>query len=346
MNLVFAKANGERLKASGARNLGTAIRCHQKHSRRSSRKSTAHWSVLGAARVKMLAEQKYDDHASIHDDSTAQKLGFRRGTIEGPTHFSQFSPFGERLWGTAWFESGCISAHYRNPVFENEEVRAIVSKPVADEQQAAIWMEKRDGTEVLRGTISAGPARTPTALDERLAGLPRLTDPVILRDVKIGMKTQRQIVRMDFDQNMGALYPFSLSQKLKVITEPSEWYQVDGGRQSPWGRPIIPLEMLSVLFQYRAREDRLPIRGPVVGLFADQEIRQIEGPLFVGETYEVEREVVALSGSRKTESLWVRTTVYSAATGRRVATMLLNGASIKGSYASYEADYASLYTKV
>jgi hypothetical protein len=81
-------------------------------------------------------------------------------------------------------------------------------------------------------------------------------------------------------------------------------------------------------------------------LFADQEIRQIEGPLFVGEAYEVEREVVALSGSRKTESLWVRTTVYSAATGRRVATMLLNGASIKDSYANYKADYASLYTKV
>jgi hypothetical protein len=113
---------------------------------------------------QMLAEQKYDDHASIHDDSTAQKLGFRGGTIEGPTHFSQFSPFGERLWGTAWFESGCISAHYRNPVFENEEVRAIVSKPAADEQQAAIWMEKRDGTEVLRGTISAGPARLPRHL--------------------------------------------------------------------------------------------------------------------------------------------------------------------------------------
>jgi hypothetical protein len=57
------------------------------------------------------------------------------------------------------------------------------------------------------------------------------------------------------------------------------------------------------------------------------------------------REVVALSGSRKTESLWVRTTVYSAATGERVATMLLKGASIKGSRANYKADYASLYTK-
>jgi hypothetical protein len=41
--------------------------------------------------VQMLAAQEYDAHASIHDDSTAQKLGFRGGTIEGPTHFSQFA---------------------------------------------------------------------------------------------------------------------------------------------------------------------------------------------------------------------------------------------------------------
>ena len=68
--------------------------------------------------------------------------------------------------------------------------------------------------------------------------------------------------------------------------------------------------MLSVLFQYRAREDKLPVRGPAVGLFADQEIRLLRGPLFVGESYTTEREVVALSGSRRTESMWVRTTVF------------------------------------
>ena len=89
---------------------------------------------------------------------------------------------------------------------------------------------------------------------------------------------------------MGDLYPFSLAAKLKVITEPSPWYSLG---DNPWGRPIVPFEMLSVLFQYRAREDRLPVRGPAVGLFADQEIRLLRGPIFVGESYTTEREVVA-----------------------------------------------------
>src|SRR5690242_18897673 len=66
---------------------------------------------------QMLHAQTDDSHSSIHDDATAQKLGFQGGTIEGPTHFSQFAPLCERVWGTQWFEAGCLSAHYRNPVF-------------------------------------------------------------------------------------------------------------------------------------------------------------------------------------------------------------------------------------
>ena len=287
---------------------------------------------------QMLHAQTYDSHASIHDDATAQKLGFQGGTIEGPTHFSQFAPLGERIWGQAWFETGCLSAHYRNPAFEGEEVQAWFEKPKPGEKICAIGMTRRDGTEILRGTASVGDVAD-TALSRRLGELKPLTDPVILADLKVGMKTPRQTVKMDFDQHMGDLYPFSLKQKLKVITEPSAYYSQE---LNPWGRAILPMEMLSVLFQYRAREDRLPIRGPAVGLFADQEIRLLRGPLFPGETYTTEREVVALSGSRRTESAWMRTTVF-ATDDTPVATMLLNMASLKDSYAAYEQEHKALY---
>jgi hypothetical protein len=288
---------------------------------------------------QMLHAQVYDSHASIHDDATAQKLGFQGGTIEGPTHFSQFAPLCERIWSQAWFETGCLSAHYCNPAFEGEEVQAKIEKPKPGQTICAIGMTKRDGTEILRGTASIGGDGTETALHLRLSELKPLTDPVILADLRVGMKTTRQTVRMDFDQNMGDLYPFSLAEKLKVITEPSAYYSQE---LNPWGRAIIPMEMLSVLFQYRAREDKLPVRGPAVGLFADQEIRLLRGPLFAGEDYFTEREVVALSGSRRTESMWVRTTVFRA-DDTPVATMLLNLASIKESYANYEREHQALY---
>jgi hypothetical protein len=292
---------------------------------------------------QMLHAQTYDAHASIHDDATAQKLGFQGGTIEGPTHFSQFVPLCVQLWGLDWLRTGCISAHYRNAVFEGEEVEAILAKPRDGARQTEIGMIKRDSTEVLHGTASVGHPAPPTALDRRLAELKPLADPVILRDVKVGMTTPRQRVRMAFDQNMGDLYPFSLRQKLEVITEDSLLYSPRA--DNPFGRPIIPMEMLSVLFQYKAREDRLPSRGPAVGLFADQEIRLIGGPLFVDQDYELAREVVALSSSRRTESLWVRTTVFdSNEPASPVATMLLNHAILKESYARYEQEYREYYS--
>src|SRR4029078_2401645 len=237
---------------------------------------------------QMLHAQVYDSHASIHDDATAQKLGVQGGSIQGTNQFSQFAPLCERIWGNAWFETGCLSAHYRNPAFEGEEVQANIEQPKPGQATCAIGMTRRDGTEILRGTASVGDM-TETALSRRLGELKPLADPVILADLKVGMKTPRQTVKMDFDQHMGDLYPFSLAQKLKVITEPSAYYSPE---LKPCGRAIIAMKMLSVRFQYRAREDKLPVRGPAVGLFADQEIRLLRGPLFAGESYVTEPEGV------------------------------------------------------
>ncbi|HTB78236.1 MAG TPA: hypothetical protein VK762_33560, partial [Polyangiaceae bacterium] len=285
-------------------------------------------------------EQKYDSHASIHDDATALKLGFKGGTIEGPTHFSQFAPLGLAVWGTRWFEQGCVSAHYRNPCFEGEKVRAYMARPMPGATQTGIWMQKDDGTEILRGTASVGSDNPPSELEQRLAQLEAPGPMVILRDVRVGMKTARRRVRMDPDQHMGDLYPFSLSAKLRVITEPSPWYTAEGAPASPWKRAVIPTEMVSVLLNHAKDPDAFPVRRPSIGLFADQEIRFIKGPLFVGETYEIDREIVALSGSRRTESMWVRTQVYVPGSDVVIARMLLNSASLKDSYANYEAERA------
>jgi len=289
--------------------------------------------------VNMLLEQSYDNHLSLHDDAMAQKLGFKAGPIEGPTHYSQFVPLAEAIWGERFLREGCLSVHYRNMVMEGEEVRAFIEREPG-EDHAKIWATKRDGTEVLKGTASVGPQSPPTALDLRLGELQPLEQPVILHALKVGQRTKRTKVRMEADQHMGDLYPFSLNQKLAKITEPSPWYS---GADNPFGRPIVPWEMVSVLLQYVARQDGLKVRGPAVGLFADQEIRMIDGPLVVGEDYEIEREIVALSGSRRTESYWTRTFVCRPGETKVIATMLLNQATLKESYAPYAAEKAQLY---
>jgi hypothetical protein len=271
----------------------------------------------------------------------AQKYGFKGGTIEGPTHFSQFVPLCVSLWGPRWLAEGSLSAHYRNACFEGEKVRAIVTKPQGEATQTTIRMEREDGTEILRGTAAVGGNNPPSALEQRISELKPADTCVILRDVQVGMRTRRIPVRMDASQHMGALYPFSLAQKLAAITEPSPWYTAEGAASSPFKRAIIPLEMVSVLLNYASDAAALPVRKPVVGLFADQEIRMHRGPLFVGEPYEMDREVVALSGSRRTESLWIRTRVFQPGREEVLATMLLNAAYMKDSYPNYESEAKS-----
>ena len=288
---------------------------------------------------QMLADQAYGGHASLHDDSMAERLGFRAGPIEGPTHFSLFAPLLAEVWGAAWFESGCLSAHYQTMVIEGEETRAFVEVPRGGARTTRAWAEKADGTPVLEASASLGPGRT--LLGERMAALRPPAQLVILADLEVGMTgAEDEPVRMDADQHMGALYPFSLNQKLAAITEASPWYA--DASASPWGRPIIPLEMVSVLAEYSSGRARFPTRGPAVGLFADQEIRMVDGPLFVGEDYLIRREIVALSESRRTESHWVRSRIYDAAGQTLKAEMLLNHATLKDSYPRYEEERAAL----
>ena len=83
--------------------------------------------------------------------------------------------------------------------------------------------------------------------------------------------------------------------------------------------------------------------GQAVGLFADQEIRLLQGPLFVGEPYEIEREIVFIGGSKRTESLWIKTTAFHPGSDTPLATMLLNAATFKDSYAPYAAEHQALY---
>ncbi len=292
---------------------------------------------------QMLGDQTYDNHLSIHDDKMAEDLGFSGAPIEGPTHFSQFVPLLYDIFGQAWFESGCISSHYRNMVVDGERVRAFAEIPPAGKPICRIWAEKEDGTPVLSGTAGIGPDHCESELDRRRAKLRKPDQLVILSDLHVGMTGKNdETVIMGFDQHMGDLYPFSLDDKLKVITEPCPWYTPEEGTTSPWGRAVIPLEMISVLTHYTSRKAEFPEKGPAVGLFADQEIKLIKGPLFVNHPYRLEREIIALSESRRVESNWTLTSVYDGKTDELVAECLLNVSILKDSYDRYAQEASAL----
>jgi hypothetical protein len=294
-------------------------------------------SLVGPIRApaQMLAEQDIGGQTSVHDGDTADKLGLVGAPIEGPTHFSQFDPLGVCLWGQRWFEDGCISSHFLNMVVEGEEVRPALTPSTAG--AAAIGAEKADGTPVLTGTASVGRDDV-TDLDERRKrGQGDPGELHIIDQISIGMDTLQgrdpHVVTMGFDDHNGPLYPFTLQQKLDKITEPCSWYVADG--DSPWGAPIVPTEMLSVLAHKHG--PHLPVRRPSVGLFIDLEVRYVNGPVFVGRSYRLDHQVVGIGQSRRVESWWTETTLIDVETGLHAATVLLHQGVFKASFADYPA---------
>jgi hypothetical protein len=286
--------------------------------------------------AQMLDEQEYDGHASVHDEDTAAKLGLRGAPIEGPTHFSQIDPLAAAVWGDDWFAHGCVSSHFLNMVVGGEQVQATLT--TGDDPRAArIDAHKADGTPVLTGTASIGPDHPTTELDARLAALRDPGELFIVDRLQVGMTGPAgETAVMTHDGHNGNLYPFSLAQKLAHITEPHPWYTAEGGAASPWGRAIVPIEMISVLAM--KAPSPFPVRGPSIGLFVDLEIRLLAGPVFVGHTYEVRRRIVGLGQSKRTESSWIETVLRDPDTGTDVARVLLHSGVFKASYADYPAD--------
>ena len=288
--------------------------------------------------VQMLAEQEYGGHLSIHDDDQAQELGFSGAPIEGPTHFSQFDPLLHEIWGNRWFESGCISSHFKNVVVEGEELQALVERPAEHARITKIWAVKKSGEAVLEGTASLGPDHPETRLASLMAARDTPENLVLLEHVKIGdHSSEPDTVTMGYDQYLGDSYPFTLAKKLEKITEKCQWYFPEQTEASPWGKAIIPTEMISPLVGHTPNGLPGP-KGPSIGLFADLEIKMIKGPLFVGQEYQLEREVVGLGESTRTESMWIKTLIKDPKTGDLLATTLLNSATLKQSYAHYTED--------
>jgi hypothetical protein len=287
--------------------------------------------------AQMLAEQEYGGHSSIHDQGTADQLGLAGAPIEAPTHFSQFDPLAALVWGDAWFERGCISAHFSTMVVEGEEVQATMTTHASG--VATIAAVKADGATVLTGTMSVGPDHGETELDKRRA---RQGDPkelFVIDQLEIGLRRDAGTAAVDHPTSNGPLYPFSLDDKLARITEPHPWYTDDGGRGSPWGRAVLPMEMVSVL----AHKTPVgwPIRSPSLGLFLDLEVRVLAGPVFVGQPYAVVSEVVGLGESRRTESYWTRTTLTDADRDATVAVVMLHSGIFKESYPGYPRERLS-----
>jgi hypothetical protein len=246
---------------------------------------------------------------SIHDDATAQRLGFRGGTVAGSIHMEQFPPLLVAAFGPRWFETGSLSTYFRNATTDGEPVRAFVRKPRGDaDEQVDVWMERDDGTLVLEGTASVGSPAEQSMLRRKLAEPRDAGEQRMLGHLAPGQRIPAVGVRLTERE---------AAPRLAAITEPMDWYT----GVSPWGAAVVnPGLVVHMMVQAQPGMDLG--RARAVGLYGAIEVRHIAGPVFAERDYEVDGVIHAVGQTPKTEYVWFETTLREPG-GRDVAAMLM-----------------------
>lgn len=245
-----------------------------------------------------------DEKGGIHDDDTAQGLGFQGGTIAGSIHMEQFPPLLVGYFGDAWWRQGGMSLYFKAATVDHEPVCCKL-EPIS-ETKARIWMENESGVMVMEGSASLGDDPD-SQVSKRIAANRPAEDLRMLGAVVIGTPSPECAVQVSDE---------SIDQRLAVITEPMDCYTdatIFGGRVAP---------MAECIHAFRGVEEHIiPISGPYVGLYGSIEVQYLGQPVVAGRDYLAHGHVVALSDSPKTEICWYTAWLSDAKSGEKVARM-------------------------
>jgi len=245
-----------------------------------------------------------DEKGGIHDDDTAQDLGFQGGTIAGSIHMEQFPPLLVDHFGDAWWSHGGMSLYFKTATIDHEPVCCKLEP--TSETKARIWMENEAGAVVMEGSASLGEDED-SEVSRRIKAVRPPGDLRMMADVVVGAPSPECPVRISQE---------SIDERLGVITEPMDCYNDDtlyGGRVAP----IAPF-----VHAFRGVEPHIiPIQGPYVGLFGSIEVQYLNGPVVAGRDYVAQGHVVALSDSPKTEIIWYTAILSDPSSGVAVARM-------------------------
>ncbi len=247
---------------------------------------------------------------SIHDDSTAQKLGFRGGTVAGSIHMEQFPPLMLAAFGQRWFETGSLSCYFRFATMGDEAVRGSVQVPPdgGADAQVKVWMERDDGTLVMEGTASVGTPAEPSMVQRKLAEPRNKGELRMLAHLVPGSEVAPVTTSLTWKV---------ARPRLDAITEPLPWYEGD----SPWGGAVVnPGLLVHMMTQGQLHMDLG--RAKAVGLYGAIEIRHLAGPVFMEREYQVLPRILDVCDTPKTEYVWYETLMRDGA-GKDVASMIM-----------------------
>ena len=257
---------------------------------------------------------------SIHDDRTAQTLGFRGGTVAGNIHVEQFPPLMMARFGEGWRRRGGLSLYFLNATTDGEPVQAFVGPAETTPQgvrRAEAWMETPEGIRVSEGDAWVGGDNPRSALRGRVGQQRPATDLRILAASRVGDSVRDIPSRLEREPAL---------RRLEGVTEPLPEYRDAGLFGGLVAAPAVAIDALRV------------VEGPLfnagkdfVGLFGAIELEFLDGPVFLDRDYLADGRVLALGESPKTEVAWYESTLREAAGGRPVARLIMMSRLLKAS---------------
>ncbi|MEM8766977.1 MAG: hypothetical protein AAGE43_06020, partial [Pseudomonadota bacterium] len=222
---------------------------------------------------------------SIHDNETAEKLGFRGGTVAGSIHMNQFPPVLKQIFGDEWFRSGNLSLNFKAATVDREAVQVFAEPLAPGKTQVRVWMERDDGVLVCQGTAAIGDHSRSELRTRDL----RPCDPSELRILK---NLHPGLSMGHFELTLDPKNQFERYDR-EVISDPLPEYR----SPEPWGEPIAaPSTFVEYLWGPPTREIR-GLVGDSVGLFGAIEIGQVNGPFLLNRPYHIDAEVVSVGQS-------------------------------------------------
>lgn len=270
--------------------------------------------------VRRPGNASRDAAGSIHDDETAQKLGFRGGTVAASIHLEQFPPLMIEIFGLEWMKRGGLSLYFLTPTLDGEPVQAFARRTADTADglpRADVWMLDAAGAKVCEGSATLGGPDAASALRVRLAEARAPGALRLLQESRVGDAVEAIPARISAGQ---------ADERLERITEPMACYRDAaefGGRAAA---PVVAVDAM--------RAVEVPLFRPksdYVGMFGAIELQMIEGPVLIEHDYLVDGRVLALSESPKTEAVWYESVLCDAKSGARVAQMIMLSRLLKAS---------------
>ncbi len=259
---------------------------------------------------------------SIHDDSTAEKLGFRGGTVAGDVHMNQFPPVLQKVFGDQWFESGNLSLSFKNATVDQEKVQVFAEPLAGDANQTRVWMEREDGLLVCSGTAAVGDHSESELRTKDLRPC-EPTELKILHGLSAGLSLGRYEVMASPEKQFDRF-------DRGLISDPLDYYR----HGSPWGEVVAcPSTFIEYLWGYPMKTLQ-PLVGESVGLFGAIEIGQVHGPFLLNRKYILESQVVCVGQSPQTEYVWYDSWATDEQ-GQLVALMRMQSRAMKASSPAY-----------